>query len=121
MQQSATPLCSSSALEDGGAGVRITLAYPGRIEPAFVLRFNGMVRAYLNRCAHKHVELDWEAGQFLDTDRHFIVCATHGALYDPANGQCVAGPCRGGGLVPIAVREEGGMVWLAEPAASVVK
>lgn len=115
------PICASSALEEGGAGVRFTLNWRGRTEPAFVLRHGGVARAYLNRCAHKLVELDWEEGRFLDAERRLIVCASHGALYDPATGRCVAGPCRGGRLVAVAVHEQDNAVWLAEPVAPMIR
>lgn len=42
------------------------------------------------------------------------MCATHGALFEPATGRCVAGPCRGATLEPVAVREDGGAVVVAE-------
>ncbi len=114
-------LCASAALVDGGAGVRFTVLHRGRIEPAFVIRHRHTVHAYLNRCAHKLVELDWEPGQFFDADRRTLICATHGARYDPASGACVDGPCRGARLVSLPVEEVGGVVRLAAHGASVVK
>lgn len=110
------PICTSSSLRDGGAGVRFALRHQDRVEPAFVVRHRGVARAFLNRCAHKLVELDWEPGQFFDTEQRFLICASHGALYDPASGACMAGPCRGGRLVPVPVEEAGGVVRLAAPA-----
>lgn len=114
-------LCASAALIDGGAGVRFTVMHRDQPEPAFVIRYQHVVYAYLNRCAHKLVELDWEPGQFFDADRRTLICATHGARYDPVNGACVDGPCRGARLVSLAVEEVGGVVRLAAHGASVVK
>ena len=37
--------------------------------PAFAMRFEGKVVAYLNRCAHVPTEMDWQDGQFLDADK----------------------------------------------------
>jgi nitrite reductase/ring-hydroxylating ferredoxin subunit len=37
--------------------------------------------------------------EFFDEDNKFIVCATHGALYQPQSGVCVAGPCNGKNLI----------------------
>jgi nitrite reductase/ring-hydroxylating ferredoxin subunit len=34
------------------------------------------------------------------------MCSTHGAIYTPETGYCTGGPCKGGKLRPIAVREE---------------
>jgi nitrite reductase/ring-hydroxylating ferredoxin subunit len=57
-------LCDSSQLVDGGRGVRFDLPDPDRLgaggtAPAFVVRHAGRVFAYLNRCGHVSVELDW--------------------------------------------------------------
>jgi nitrite reductase/ring-hydroxylating ferredoxin subunit len=41
-----------------------------------------------------------------------LICSTHGALYDPATGDCRGGPCRGAGLEPVAVEEIDGQVVL---------
>jgi len=38
------------------------------------------------------------------------VRATHGAIFDKEDGYCLAGPCAGDGLEPIAVRVENGIV-----------
>ena len=46
---------------------------------AFALRFDGRVVAYLNRCVHVPTEMDWQPGEFLDSDREFIICSIHGA------------------------------------------
>ena len=35
----------------------------------FVVRFQGAPRAYLNRCAHVGIELDWQHGKFFDGSR----------------------------------------------------
>ncbi|MEK7712156.1 MAG: Rieske 2Fe-2S domain-containing protein [Pseudomonadota bacterium] len=91
------------------------------IQPAFVIRHAGHAVAYLNRCAHKWVELDWQEGEFFDADRRHLVCATHGALYDPASGSCVGGPCRGAMPTAITVSEADGAVWLAGTQSAMVK
>jgi nitrite reductase/ring-hydroxylating ferredoxin subunit len=78
---------------------------------AFALRFDGAVVAYVNRCAHVPVELDWQSGHFLDMDKRWIVCATHGATYEPADGRCVGGPCGRGKLMRIVTAERDGQVY----------
>jgi len=107
-------VCASSRLQEGGCGVRFLLEHNGHSGPAFVVRHAGRAVAYLNRCAHKLVELDWQEGEFFDAEHRHLVCATHGALYDPASGVCVGGPCRGAALKAVPVREANGAVWLAE-------
>ena len=55
----------------------------------------GKVHAYLNRCPHLGVPLNWEDDQFMDSDGSLLRCATHGALFEPDSGLCILGPCRG--------------------------
>jgi nitrite reductase/ring-hydroxylating ferredoxin subunit len=106
------PICASHDLVSGGTGVRFEVSVAGRAVPAFVVRYGGVARAYLNRCAHVASELDWQPGEFFDFDAEHLVCATHGALYDPASGKCVGGACVGyGHLRPLAVIERDGQVW----------
>ena len=56
---------------------------------AFVLRHDGRAVAYLNRCAHVPAEMDWLPGEFLDSERSFIICSIHGATYLPRDGRCL--------------------------------
>jgi nitrite reductase/ring-hydroxylating ferredoxin subunit len=107
-------VCASATLADGGDGVRFEVKERGATVPAFAIRYEGRVYAYVNRCAHVGVELDWQAGRFFDADGIVLLCSTHGALYDPASGACLGGPCRGGGLAPIAVEEIDGAVVLKD-------
>jgi nitrite reductase/ring-hydroxylating ferredoxin subunit len=96
--------------ERGRAWVWDVLEY-GRPMRAFALRFDGTVRAYLNRCLHVPTEMDWQPGEFLDMDKRWILCSIHGATYEPADGRCVGGPCGRGKLTPVAVQEHGGQVY----------
>jgi phosphoglycolate phosphatase len=95
----------SEDLEDRSYGLRFELP-DGR--QAFAIRFDGEVKAYVNQCRHLPTELDWNFGHFLDADKAFLVCATHGALYDPLTGVCVEGPCRGKVLEKVAIEEKHG-------------
>ncbi len=105
------PLCASADLLDGGrAWVWDVLEY-GRPGRAFALRFEGTVRAYMNRCLHVPTELDWQPGEFFDADKRWILCSVHGATYEPASGRCVGGPCGRGRLTPIVVQEQDGEVY----------
>jgi nitrite reductase/ring-hydroxylating ferredoxin subunit len=105
-------VCRSEALVDGGDGVRFEMGGDSTSHPAFAIRFAGRVHAYRNRCAHVGVELDWQPGRFFDADGIVLICSTHGALYDPATGDCRGGPCRGAGLEPVPVEEIDGLVVL---------
>ena len=107
-------ICTSDELVEGGRGVLFTVDRHGINEPAFVLRFRGRVHAYLNRCAHLPVGLDWQPGEFFDHSGLYLICATHGALYAPESGRCLGGRCDGKGLTAVSVIEHGGRVVLIE-------
>lgn len=106
--------CTSAALQDGGDGVRFMVQRGDAELPAFVVRHGGRVHAYINRCAHVPIELDWLPGRFFDASGDFLICATHGAMYVPGSGYCVEGPCRGARLEPVAVVERDGGVFLKD-------
>ena len=104
-------LCASVDIaERGRAWVWDVLEY-GHPVRAFALRFDGQLRAYLNRCVHVAAEMDWQPGEFFDADRRWILCSIHGASYEPASGRCAGGPCGRGRLTPLAVQEQGGQVY----------
>ena len=104
-------LCASSALaEKGGAHVFDVLHY-GQPARAFALRYEGRVIAYLNRCLHVPAEMDWQPGEFLDSSKEYILCATHGAAYEPQTGRCAGGPCGRGRLTSIDIVERDGEVY----------
>jgi nitrite reductase/ring-hydroxylating ferredoxin subunit len=104
-------ICASQELLDSGRGVRFDVDYYGRPAPAFAIRYKGRAHAYLNRCAHVAMELDWQEGVFFDADGRDLVCATHGAVYEAATGRCVAGPCVRGRLIKKKIEERDGMVY----------
>lgn len=104
-------LCASSAVLEGGRGVRFPVTAFGDDATGFVVRHGGRVHAYLNRCAHIPIELDWNEGEFFESSGLYIMCATHGALYVPDSGYCAGGPCKGGKLRRIAVRETDGNIY----------
>ncbi|MHB8531045.1 MAG: Rieske (2Fe-2S) protein, partial [Caulobacteraceae bacterium] len=51
--------------------------------------------------------------RYLTRAGDLIACASHGALFRPADGLCVGGPCAGRSLSPWPVRIEGGAVLAA--------
>jgi len=104
-------ICDADALVEGGGGVRFTVWRKGEEVPAFVVRFDGVVRGFENRCAHIPVEMDWLEGQFFDSNGLYLICSTHGATYHPESGLCVRGPCKGRGLARVEVEESQGKVY----------
>jgi nitrite reductase/ring-hydroxylating ferredoxin subunit len=104
-------ICESSALAESGRGVRFEVEYFGEAVPAFLIRKNGKVHGYLNRCAHVAMELDWQEGVFFDSERRDLLCSTHGAVYEAATGRCLGGPCNGSPLVGLRLEERDGKVY----------
>ena len=105
------PLCASVALEERGRAHVWDVMEWKRPARAFALRFEGQVRAYMNRCLHVPVEMDWQPGEFLDLDKRVILCSIHGASYEPTDGRCVGGPCGRGRLAAIRPEERDGQVY----------
>ena len=110
MAPAARVICEAAALAEGGAGVRFDWAPAGGEGKGFVVRHDGAARAFVNRCPHLGVELDWQPGEFFEETGLYLVCSTHGAIFDPSTGLCVAGPCRGARLEAIAVEERQGRI-----------
>jgi nitrite reductase/ring-hydroxylating ferredoxin subunit len=102
-------LCGSAELADGGRAVPFNVVFGGQAIRAFAIRYRGEPHAYLNRCTHVPMEMDYQPGQFFDDTGQWLLCATHGAAYVPSTGQCAGGPCRGG-LVKILLTERDGTV-----------
>ena len=103
------PLCNSRDLVEGGLAVPFDVMYAGQTCRAFAIRYQGLPHAYLNRCAHVAMEMDWQPNRFFDDSGRWLLCATHGAVYEPDTGACKGGPCRGG-LVRIELEEHAGVV-----------
>jgi nitrite reductase/ring-hydroxylating ferredoxin subunit len=103
------PLCNSADLAEAGRAVPFDVVYAGQTCRAFAIRFEGQPQAYLNRCTHVAMEMDFQPDQFFDASGRWLLCATHGAAYAPDTGECAGGPCRGG-LVKIALSEVDGVV-----------
>jgi len=109
-------LCASADLEESGKAVVFDVLLWRHPARAFAMRFDGRVVVYLNRCAHVPAEMDWQPGEFLDAERRYIICSIHGATYEPADGRCIAGPCRGERLMKLDVIERAGQVyWYPSP------
>ena len=105
------PLCASADIAERGKGLVWDVLEYGRPARAFALRIDGTVVAYMNRCLHVPTEMDWQPGEFLDTERQYILCSVHGAAYEPKSGRCAGGPCGRGKLTAIAVQEDAGQVY----------
>jgi nitrite reductase/ring-hydroxylating ferredoxin subunit len=109
MRETLIPLCNSHELQDSGLAVPFDVVYMGQTCRAFAIRFDGQAHAYLNRCTHVAMEMDYQPNHFFDHTGRWLMCATHGAMYAPDTGACRGGPCRGK-LVKIELTERDGVV-----------
>jgi nitrite reductase/ring-hydroxylating ferredoxin subunit len=81
----------------------------------FVLHRNGEFHAYLNRCRHVPMTMDWVENQFFTEDGEYIMCATHGACYVPETGECVEGPPFGKFLIRVPLEFHDGEIVAVMP------
>jgi len=89
-----------------GRTAKFRLGCGGRALEGFAVNHEGRVYAYVNRCPHVGTPLDLWPNEFLAEDGRTIVCSTHGALFEPEDGRCAAGPCAGDHLASLPVRVE---------------
>jgi len=106
-------ICAPGDLAEAGPGVRFAIEERDGAAPGFVIRYGGEVFAFVNRCPHLGTQLDWQEGEFFDVGGLYLVCSTHGALFEPRSGSCVAGPCVGAALERLAIVETPEGVFLA--------
>ncbi|MBP1315274.1 Rieske 2Fe-2S domain-containing protein [Herbaspirillum huttiense F1] len=102
-------LCHVTQLpEDGARGFDTDGAGQATI---FLLRRGDQVRAWQDSCPHHGTPLPWRRDAYLDASGQHVVCAAHGALFDPLTGVCTLGPCLGDSLTPVALRidDDGGL------------
>ncbi len=68
----------------------------------FAVKRDGQLSVFLNSCPHLGIPLEFEEDKFLDSENFYIMCSTHGALFQTEDGTCVYGPCQGKKLSAIA-------------------
>ncbi|MFV2057821.1 MAG: Rieske (2Fe-2S) protein [Thiohalomonadales bacterium] len=66
----------------------------------------GQRYAYVDRCPHFGLNLNWRPDQYYNINKHYLQCSTHGALFRIEDGLCIFGPCEGASLqnVPLIRR-----------------
>jgi nitrite reductase/ring-hydroxylating ferredoxin subunit len=105
-------LCALDEIEDGESkGFYLEGDDPDGLS-VFVVREGEAVYGYVNSCPHTGVALEFTTDRFLSADGGYILCSTHGALFEIEDGFCIAGPCAGQALRPadVAVSPEGQVV-----------
>ncbi len=113
-------ICRVDQLADGGAAVRFEAKFSAldRDLPCFAISYGGAVYAYVNSCPHRGTELDWQPGEVFEETGLYLVCATHGALFEPDSGLCVGGPCHGAHLRALPVKVVGNEVVLTDDSTN---
>jgi nitrite reductase/ring-hydroxylating ferredoxin subunit len=101
-----------------GKTKKFRLKCGGETVEAFVVSYEGAHYAYLNRCRHIPLSLDWVENRFFTEDNRYLICANHGATYEPTTGECIWGPCFGAFLERVPLEVAGGKVFASCPAGS---
>ena len=94
-----------------GQTKKFTLRRGQRDCEAMVLNYQGNLYAYVNRCPHVGFTLDWIENRFFTVDERYLMCANHGAVFEPPTGECVWGPCVGASLESLALDVRGEKVF----------
>ena len=107
-----TVLCRADEIGPGEAKGFVLGSGTARRE-LMVVRGRSGLHAYENCCPHQGTPLNILEDDFFAEDGLHLVCRTHGALFLPHDGTCVAGPCQGKSLRRLAIDIVDGMIVLA--------
>lgn len=107
-----TPVCR--AVEIGGAETREVTSERGAF-PLVLVRTGGEVRAYVNACPHQFLPLDHRGPRILSADGSLLMCSNHGAMFDAATGEGVAGEGLGCALDPVPLDLRDGRLVIGTP------
>ena len=99
-----------------GKSKKFTLRCEDGSVEALLINFQGEYFAYVNRCRHIGLSLDWIDNQFFTDDSRYLICANHGATYEPKSGECVWGPCVGASLQGVPLEVAGEKIFARCPA-----
>jgi len=106
-------VCRESELAAGGVRA-FTIGGGDWPLKGFVVRAGAHLRGYVNRCPHAGHPLNLLPDRFLTPDGSLLLCSSHGALFEKLTGYCVAGPCAGRSLTPVALTVRSGFVLIAD-------
>ena len=100
-----------------GQSMKFLLPIRGADEECFMINFQGAFHAYVNRCRHIPMAMDWVDNHFFAEEGRYLMCQTHNAYYEPASGECIAGPGSACGKllyrVPLEIKD--GVVFARPP------
>lgn len=109
-------VCHANAL-GAGESMKFLLPIRGVEEECFLVNYHGRFHAYVNRCRHVPMAMDWVDNQFFAEEGRYLMCQTHNAYYDPDSGECVAGPPSACGKflyrVPLEIKD--GVIYARPP------
>lgn len=86
-------------------------------QKAFAVKKDGQLYLYLNNCPHLNINLEFQPDEFLDSEKRFIQCVNHGALFEIDSGKCIAGPCSGQSLTPVNFEIKNDKIFLTSTPA----
>lgn len=100
-----------------GESLKFMLPIRGADEECFLVNFGGEFHAYVNRCRHVPMAMDWVDNQFFAEEGRYLMCQTHNAYYEPGSGECIAGPESACGkfLYRVPLEIENGMIYARAP------
>jgi nitrite reductase/ring-hydroxylating ferredoxin subunit len=100
-----------------GESLKFLMPIRGTDEECFLINFGGEFHAYVNRCRHVPMAMDWVDNQFFAEDGRYLMCQTHNAYYEPASGECIAGPPTACGkyLYRVLTEIEDGVIYARPP------
>ncbi len=109
-------VAATSALKRGES-LKFMLPIRGTDEECFVINYGGKFHAYVNRCRHVPMAMDWVDNQFFAEEGRYLMCQTHNAYYEPDTGECIAGPPTACGkfLYAVPLEIEDGVIYARPP------
>ena len=102
-------LCAEADIADPGSR-GFVLQIGEAFFHGFVVRKDGEVAGYVDRCPPPGFPLAIELDAYLVPDGSLILCGWPGAVFEPMSGACVGGPCAGARLTPWPVTVTGGLI-----------
>lgn len=84
---------------------------------AFLVNYQGNHFAFINRCPHTGIALDFVDNLFFSSDERYVMCATHGAVFEPPTGECIWGPCVGLSLQSCPMEISDGQIYVRLPGS----
>jgi len=108
-------VCPDQELCEGHARTFSWRSPSGWWGEGFVIRYGGQLHAYLNQCPHQPLTLDYGDAEFFDSQTQLLVCRNHGAMFEPATGKCISGPCAGASLTPLRTWVTAGYIYVQLP------